>query len=135
MTTQPRPNLIFNKTVSLRESKLKNPQNQTPINAPELKPIDAIKKLGKKYIKLSEDKKKIAKQQLLTLSQELALSDLAPLFLTAVKKRGTRAVTLICLSALKSRGVSFSAEAKGFITKAAADKELWLQALSNKLID
>ena len=127
--------LVFNKTVSLRESKLKNPQNQTPINAPELKPIDAIKKLGKKYIKLSEDKKKTAKQQLLTLSQELALSDLAPLFLTAVKKRGTRAVTLICLSALKSRGVSFSAEAKGFITKAAADKELWLQALSNKLID
>ena len=64
----------------------KNPQNQNPIKAPELKPIDAIKKLGKKYIKLSEDKKKTAKQQLLTLSHELALSDLAPLFLTAVKK-------------------------------------------------
>ena len=101
----------------------------------ELKPIDAIKKLGKKYIKLSEDKKKSAKQQVLTLSQEVVLSDLAPLFSTSVKKRGTRAVTLICLSALKLRGVSLSAEAKDFIAKAAADKELWLQDLSNKLID
>ena len=101
---------------------------------PELKPIDAIKKLGKKYAKLSSDKQSIAKQHVLSLSQRVTLNDLTPLFSTSVKKRGTRAVVLISLSALKSRGVSLSDEAKGFVSKALDDQEQWVKDLSNNLL-
>jgi glutaminyl-tRNA synthetase len=126
--------LIFNKTVSLREQKIKKPRPQTAKEMPELKPIEAIKKLGKKYAKLSSDKQSIAKQQVLSLSQKITLNDLAPLFSTAIKKRGTRAVVLISLSALKSRGVSLSVDAKVFVTKALDDQEQWIKDLSNNFL-
>jgi glutaminyl-tRNA synthetase len=126
--------LIFNKTVSLREQKIKKPRPQTAKETPELKPIEAIKKLGKKYAKLSSDKQSVVKQQVLSLSQNITLKDLAPLFSTAIKKRGTRGVVLISLSSLKSRGVSFSEDAKGFVTKALDDQEQWIKELSNNLL-
>ena len=126
--------LIFNKTVSLREQKIKKLGPKSANEPPELKPIDAIKKVGKKYAKLSSDKQRIAKKQVLSLSQKITLNDLIPLFSTSVKKRGTRAVVLISLSALKSRGVSLSDEAKGFVSKALDDKEQWIKDLSNNLL-
>ena len=126
--------LIFNKTVSLRDQKIKKPRPQTANEPPELKPIDAIKKFGKKYAKLSSDKQSIAKQQVLSLSQKITLNDLTPLFSTSVKKRGTRAVVLISLSALKSRGVLLSDEAKGFVAKALDDQEQWIKDLSNNIM-
>ena len=126
--------LVFNKTVSLREQKINKPRPQTAKEASGLKPIDAIKKLGKKYAKLSEDRQKIAKQQVFSLSQKIDLTDLSPLFSTAIKKRGTRAVVLISLSALKSKGVSLSDDAKGFVMKALEDQEQWIKDLSNNLL-
>ena len=92
------------------------------------------KKFGKKYAKLSSDKQSIAKQQVLSFSQKITLNDLTPLFSTSVKKRGTRAVVLISLSALKSRGVLLSDEAKGFVAKALDDQEQWIKDLSNNIM-
>jgi glutaminyl-tRNA synthetase len=125
--------LVFNKTVSLRESKIKKPKNPSLKQAVELKPIETIKKLGKKFIKLSEEKQKELEDRVLGLSKDITLADLAPLFSTSTKKRGTRAIALICLLDLKSRGVVFSLEAKEFILKAKNDESQTLQELANKL--
>ena len=125
--------LIFNKTVSLRESKIKKPTNQPPKQATVLKPIEIIKKLGKKFTKVSEEKQKELKDKVLVLSKDITLVDLTPLFSASTKKRGTRAVVLICLLGLKSRGVLFSIEAKEFILKAKKDESQTLQELASNL--
>ena len=54
-------------------------------------------------------------------------------FSASTKKRGTRAVVLICLLGLKSRGVLFSIEAKEFILKAKKDESQTLQELASNL--
>ena len=125
--------LVFNKTVSLRESKIKKPTNQPPKQATVLKPIEIIKKLGKKFTKVSEEKQKELKDKVLVLSKDITLVDLTALFSASTKKRGTRAVVLICLLGLKSRGVLFSIEAKEFILKAKKDESQTLQELASNL--
>ena len=125
--------LVFNKTVSLRESKIKKPTNQPLKQATVLKPIETIKKLGKKFTKVSEEKQKELKDKVLVLSKDITLVDLTPLFSASTKKRGTRAVVLICLLSLKSRGVLFSIEAKEFILKAKKDESQTLQELASNL--
>ena len=125
--------LVFNKTVSLRENKIKKTKTPFPNQEAELKPIETIKKLGKKFIKLSKEKQKELEDRVLGLSKDITLADLAPLFSTSTKKRGTRAIALICLLGLKSRGVVFSLEANEFVLKAKNDESQILQELANKL--
>ena len=127
--------LIFNKTVSLRESKIKKPKQQHSFSQPnnQIKPIDAIKKFGKKYMNLSEEKQADVKRAIIELSKEINHTDLAPLFSTTVKKRGTRAVVLICLAQLKNSKNPFTAEAKLFIQLALVDENQTLQSLASEV--
>tara|TARA_B110000003_G_scaffold194339_1_gene193084 strand:+ start:172 stop:1365 length:1194 start_codon:yes stop_codon:yes gene_type:complete len=125
--------LIFNKTVSLREGKIKKLKNPSLKQTAELNPLETIKKLGKKFIKLSQEKQKELEETVLGLSKDITLVDLAPLFSTSTKKRGTRAIALICLLGLKSRGVAFSLEANEFVLKAKNDENQRLQELASKL--
>ena len=125
--------LIFNKTVSLREGKIKKLKNPSLKQTAELNPLETIKKLGKKFIKLSQEKQKELEETVLGLSKDITLVDLAPLFSTSTKKRGTRAIALICLLGLKSRGVAFSPEANEFVLKAKNDENQRLQELASKL--
>lgn len=126
--------LVFNKTVSLREVKIKAPKQQQAFPQPnnQKPPIEAIKKFGKKYMNLSEEKQADAKRAIIELSKEINYTDVAPLFLTAVKKRGTRAVALICLSQLKNSKNPFPAEAKLFIQQAHEDENQTLQYLAGE---
>ena len=126
--------LVFNKTVSLREVKIKAPKQQQGFSQlnNQKPPIEAIKKFGKKYMNLSEEKQADAKRAIIELSKEIIYSDIAPLFLTAVKKRGTRAVALICLSQLKNSKNPFPAEAKLFIQQAFEDENQVLQYLASE---
>ena len=125
--------LIFNKTVSLREGKIKKLKNPSLKQTAELNPLETIKKLGKKFTKLSQEKQKELEETVLGLSKDITLVDLAPLFSTSTKKRGTRAIALICLLGLKSRGVAFSLEANEFVLKAKNDENQRLQELASKL--
>ena len=127
--------LIFNKTVSLREVKIKKSKEQLTHTQPAFQkpPIEAIKKFGKKYMNLSEEKKADAREAILVLSKEITYADVAPLFSTAIKKRGTRAVALICLSQMKLSSGPFPVEAKNFIEVASNDESVILQDLANVL--
>ena len=127
--------LIFNKTVSLREIKIKKPKGQLTQAQPAIQkpPIEAIKKLGKKYMNLSEEKKADAREAILVLCKEINYTDVVPLFSTAIKKRGTRAVALICLSQMKLSSGLFPVEAKNFIEVASNDESIILQDLANEL--
>jgi glutaminyl-tRNA synthetase len=127
--------LVFNKTVSLRDVKIKKLKQQQvfPQANNQIKPIEAIKKFGKKYMNLSEEKQANVKRAIIELSKEINYTDLAPLFLTAVKKRGTRAVVLICLAQLKKRKNPFTAEAKLFIQLALVDENQTLQSLASEV--
>jgi glutaminyl-tRNA synthetase len=126
--------LVFNKTVGLRETKTKQPQPSNQESNTLQKPIETIKKLGKKFIKSPEEKQKQFEEIILNLSKEIGLIDLSPLFSTSTKKRGTRAVALICLWGLKSRGVLFSIDANEFILKAKNDESQTLQDLASRLL-
>ena len=128
--------LIFNKTVSLREVKIKKIKAQQPSaqQATKKPPIEAIKKFGKKYMKLSEEKQADARKAILELSKEINYTDVAPLFSTSIKKRGTRAVALICLSQMKLKLGSFPVEANNFIEIALNDENTILQDLANSLV-
>ena len=97
-------NLVFNKTVGLKDSwakkKPKAPQNQSQkpqnqnLNSAK-NPISEIQKLGKKYTNLPAEKQQIAKAKIQELAQSVAYKDLEPLFGTAKKKVGTRIATMI----------------------------------------
>jgi glutaminyl-tRNA synthetase len=128
--------LIFNKTVSLREVKIKKIKAQQPSaqQATKKPPIEAIKKFGQKYMKLSEEKQADARKAILELSKEINYTDVAPLFSTSIKKRGTRAVALICLSQMKLKLGSFPVEANNFIEIALNDENTILQDLANSLV-
>ena len=128
--------LIFNKTVSLREVKIKKIKAQQPSaqQATKKSPIEAIKKFGKKYMKLSEEKQADARKAILELSKEINYTDVAPLLSTSIKKRGTRAVALICLSQMKPSSGPFPVEANNFIETALNDENTILQDLANSLV-
>ena len=137
--------LVFNKTVGLREVKLKvdsavhkhkvdnielivNPQQQS-----QRKPIDRIKQLGKKYTNLPEEKQKKTKAEIQELANNVSYDDLQPLFGTAVKKVGTRIATMISLGVLLDNGLSKNEEIKNFINKALEDKNKLLVAVAKAI--
>lgn len=89
--------------------------------------------MEKNSLNFLKKKQKELEETVLGLSKDITLVDLAPLFSTSTKKRGTRAIALICLLGLKSRGVAFSPEANEFVLKAKNDENQRLQELASKL--
>jgi glutaminyl-tRNA synthetase len=126
--------LIFNKTVGLRDSweKQKPAQNtnQSPSkpqqNQPQRKAIDVIQQLGKKYTNLPEAKQQKVKSEIQELAKKVSYDELQPLFNTAAKKTGTRIAVMITLGVLLKNGLQPSTETDTFISNALEDKEALL---------
>ncbi|WP_299548948.1 glutamine--tRNA ligase/YqeY domain fusion protein [Seonamhaeicola sp.] len=129
-------NLIFNKTVGLRDTWAKQKTNQNTLKQvqpkpqqqqqSQRKPIDLIKQLGKKYTNLPEAKQQKVKSEILELAEGVSYEDLEPLFGTAVKKVGTRIATALALSVLLKNGLERNEAIDSFITKALEDKNTLL---------
>ena len=134
-------NLVFNKTVGLKDSWTKQkpkPQNNQPIqNKPQQQqsqknPINEIKKLGKKYANLSGLKLEAAKTKILKFAEEVAYEDLEPLFETPAKKVGTRIATLITLGVLLKKGQERTENVNSFIESVSKEtNELIIEELKN----
>ncbi|MDD7885961.1 glutamine--tRNA ligase/YqeY domain fusion protein [Flavivirga sp. 57AJ16] len=124
-------NIIFNKTVGLRDSWAKakkepvqnnsNQQNNKPQQS-KRKAIDIIQQLGKKYTNLPELKQQKIKAEIQELAKNVAYEELQPLFNTAVKKVGTRIAVILSLGVLLKNGQTKNDAINEFITKALEDK-------------
>ena len=108
-------NIIFNKTVGLRDSwakqgptenKSENKQPQIQ-SQPQRKAIDIIQQLGKKYTNLPIEKQDKLKEEIQELAQNVSYDELSPLFATAAKKTGTRIAVLIALKVILKHGHKF----------------------------
>jgi glutaminyl-tRNA synthetase len=132
-------NIVFNKTVGLRDSwEKKKPTESKTESKPEKqsqsqrKAIDLIQQLGKKYTNLPEAKREKAKQEIQELAQNVSYDELRPLFETATKKVGTRIAALITLKILLDKGLKHNNDIDDFITKAVQDQD---QLLVSEAID
>ena len=118
--------LVFNKTVGLRDSWVKQkPQKQNSNqNKPQQKrsAISVIQQFGKKYTKLPEEKQLKVKAEIQELSKNVSYDELEPLFATAVKKAGTRIVVMIALKEKLKNGLERNDSINAFINKALEDK-------------
>jgi glutaminyl-tRNA synthetase len=122
-------NLVFNKTVGLRDSwaKQKPKQEQTKQNKKpqqkqtQRKAIDLIQQLGKKYTNLPEVKQLKVKADIQELAKQVTYDELVPLFGTAAKKVGTRIATIITLGEMLKKGLDKNAEINEFVEKALND--------------
>ena len=133
-------NLIFNKTVGLRdtwakkEPKQTQPAKQQPTpQAIKRKAIDVIKQLGKKYTNLPEAKQQKVKVEIQTLANDVSYEDLEPLFNTAVKKVGTRIAVLLTLKVLLDNGLEKNDSIDTFIATAKTDAHLLLSDLADQI--
>lgn len=128
--------LVFNKTVGLRDTwaKVKPIQTQQNSSKPqqnkqnELPAIEEIKRAGKKYTNLPDEKREVLKKKIQEAAKAIEIEELVPLYETAVKKAGTRIATMIALDVvLKNKELEPNQLAKDFITKALDDKNELLQ--------
>ncbi|AEH00840.1 glutamine--tRNA ligase/YqeY domain fusion protein [Lacinutrix sp. 5H-3-7-4] len=121
-------NLVFNKTVGLRDSwakakpKASNNNQQKQPQQNNRPTIEQIKSYGKKYDRMPEDKQAKAKAEIQELAKSITYEDLEPLFGTSVKKSGTRIITMISLGVLLKNGLEKNEAINAFITKALDDK-------------
>ncbi|MBT6704282.1 MAG: glutamine--tRNA ligase/YqeY domain fusion protein [Flavobacteriaceae bacterium] len=121
-------NIVFNKTVGLRDSWAKKKPTQIQVEQaqiPQVSPVNEIMRFGKKYTKLP-----IEKQELAT---NISYDELTPFFGTALKKVGTRIVTMISLGVLLKITPEITPEIKEFVTKALEDKDELLVLEAKKI--
>lgn len=133
-------NLVFNKTVGLRdawakkEPKQTQPTKQQPAaQASKRKPIDVIKQLGKKYTNLPEEKQQKVKAEIQLLAKDVSYEDLEPLFNTAAKKVGTRIAVALTLKVLLEKGQEKNDQIDAFITTAKSDAHPLLSEAANQI--
>jgi glutaminyl-tRNA synthetase len=133
-------NLVFNKTVGLRdawakkEPKQTQPTKQQPAaQASKRKPIDVIKQLGKKYTNLPEEKQQKVKAEIQLLAKDVSYEDLEPLFNTAAKKVGTRIAVALTLKVLLEKGQEKNDLIDAFITTAKSDAHPLLSEAANQI--
>lgn len=128
--------LVFNKTVGLRDTWAKvkpvlthqNNQNKPQNQQKAIPAIEEIKRAGKKYTNVPDAKREVLKTKIIEAAKTVEIEELVPLYDTAVKKAGTRIVTMIALGViLKNKGNQPDQLAKDFITKALDDKNELLQ--------
>ncbi|WJJ97058.1 glutamine--tRNA ligase/YqeY domain fusion protein [Algibacter luteus] len=132
--------LVFNKTVGLRDTwakvkpKQNSNQNQQKQPHQNIRPaIEQIKSYGKKYDRLPEDKQAKVKAEIKELAKNVTYEDVEPLFNTAVKKSGTRIITMITLGVLLENGLEKNEAINNFIAKALEDKNELLVAEAKQL--
>ena len=133
-------NLVFNKTVGLRDAWTKkepkqiqsvNPQAQS--QAPKRKAIDVIKQLGKKYTNLPEEKQQKVKAEIQLLAKEVSYEDLEPMFNTAAKKIGTRIAVALMLKVLLENGLEKNDQIDTFIATAKTDAHPLLSEVADQI--
>ena len=120
-------NLVFNKTVGLRDTwakqkPIQSANNDQPKQQFQRPAIEEIKQLGKKYTNIPEAKQLVAKEKIKLLAEKVTYEELQPLFGTAVKKAGTRIAVMLTLGILLKNGHERNVEIDEFITKALEDK-------------
>jgi len=130
--------LVFNKTVGLRDSWSKKPvqpnlEKPKHTQEPQRQAIEDIKRLGKKYTNLPEDKRLKARGEILALAKEISYDDLKPLFQTAQKKTGTRIATLLAVSVWLGQGGERTEELTAFLLSARQDDDLLLSEEAKKI--
>ena len=130
--------LVFNKTVGLRDNWTKKPAQPNPEKASNSNEslrlaIEEIKRFGKKYTNLPEDKRLKVREDVLTLAKEVSYEDLQPLFQTAQKKIGTRIVTLLAASVWLKQGGEPTEELTAFLLSAREDEDALLSEEAKKL--
>jgi len=133
-------NLIFNKTVGLRDTWAKKEPKETqstkqqPVpQASKRKAIDVIKQLGKKYTNLPEAKQQKVKVEIKTLANDVSYEDLEPLFNTAAKKVGTRIAVALTLKVLLDNGLEKNDSIYTFIATAKTDAHPLLSDLADQI--
>ena len=131
--------LVFNKTVGLKDSWAKV-KPKTAENTQQKQPqqnkrsaIDQIKSYGKKYDRMQDDQREKAKAEIQELAKNVSYEDLESLFGTAVKKAGTRIITMISLGVLLENGLEKNEAINDFISKALDDKNDLLVAEAEAL--
>ncbi len=131
--------LVFNKTVGLRQDvnvkvgliEMKTTVMPVNVITQQRKPIDIIKKLGKKYTNLPEEKQQKVKAEIQELAKSVSYEELEPLFATAAKKAGTRIAAMLVLGVLLANGLERNESVNAFIAKALDDKNEILVAEAN----
>ncbi len=121
--------LIFNKTVGLRDSWGKQNTKSAPNSSKppvqkgidQKNPLNEIKKISKKYTNLSGDKLNTARTNIAKLAEEVSFEDIEPLLATAAKKIGTRIGVTIALGVLLKNGQQRTENINAFIEKAVQD--------------
>ncbi len=129
--------LVFNKTVGLRDSWAKTkPKEETNKSTKQNNrpAIELIKQYGKKYDRLPEEKQAKAKKEIQELAKSVTYEEIEPLFETAVKKSGTRIITMITLGVLLKNGLEKNEAINSFIEKAMEDKNKLLVAESKAVL-
>ena len=134
--------LVFNKTVGLKDTWTKQSAEVTAAPAPkpanpqamgQRSALNEIQSIGKKLTNLSGDKLEVALQELRSHAENLPYADLEPLFGTAAKKTGTRTAALVALSVLLSKGTSMNPAIAEFIASCKADDYPLLREEATKL--
>ena len=90
-------------------------------------------RFGKKYTKLPIEKQELAKTRIQELATNISYDELAPFFGTALKKAGTRIVTMISLGVLLKITPEITPEIKEFVIKALEDKDELLVLEAKKI--
>ena len=128
--------LVFNKTVGLRDSwtKKKPVKNKIlPTQKAAIYPLNEIMRFGKKYTKFPVEKQQETKLRIQELAKSISYEELIPFFGTALKKVGTRIVTMIALGVLIKNNQEITPEIKTFLRKALEDKNELLVAEASKI--
>ncbi|MDG2052655.1 MAG: glutamine--tRNA ligase/YqeY domain fusion protein [Flavobacteriaceae bacterium] len=129
-------NTVFNKTVGLRDSWSKKKPAQTQVKQaqiPQVSSVNEIMRFGKKYTNLPIEKQELAKTRIQELATNISYDELMPFFGTALKKVGTRIVTMISLGVLLKITPEITPEIKEFVTKALEDKDELLVMEAKKI--
>ena len=128
--------LVFNKTVGLRNSwiKKKSTNNSALVSQKVvISPLNEVMRFGKKYTKFSIEKQQETKYRIQELAKSISYEELTPFFGTALKKAGTRIVTMIALGVLIKNNQEITPEIKAFVRKSLEDKNELLVTEASKI--
>jgi glutaminyl-tRNA synthetase len=136
--------LVFNKTVGLKDTWTKQIATTANQQQPATKPVslvpqaaksalNEIQYLGKKLTNLSGDKLEEALQDIRVQAENVTYEELEPLFSTAAKKVGTRIAVLVALGTLLAKGLPKNESIKNYIASCVDDESALLQSQAKKL--